>query len=305
MSNPTLGIFHDIPSSDYHKMPNSFSSTQLKDAFKDPEFFYKKHIAKVVDRETSSAFDIGTYFHTSILEPHKVTAECAVFEGIRRGKEWDAFKEANKHKAIITKSEHEQALGLVRAVQESPVAMNRINRSKPEVSAFIEIAIEGPCIFGPEKTILSKYGWQKTDMKPGKKALKLVIKTRADALGDDFILDLKSTTGNAKDEFEMRQKVSYYGYDLSAALYLDVFTAAAKTPYTDFIWTFASKDNFTSKSYLASQDNIRVGRAKYMKALFNIADGIENNWVFTDSMGILKPQPFELEHIKENAEDAL
>jgi hypothetical protein len=48
-----------------------------------------------------------------------------------------------------------------------------------------------------------------------------------------------------------------------------------------------------------------VGRAKYKKALLNIADGIHSGWTFTDSLGILKPQQFELEHIKETASDIL
>jgi PDDEXK-like domain of unknown function (DUF3799) len=306
MSQPTTGIFHDMPSNDYHGMKNSYSSTQLKDALEDPEYFYRKHVVKEIAREESPAFDVGSYFHCAVLEPEKLGDETAVFEGIRRGEKWEKFKEDNKGKAIITKGEFEQAKGLVEAVKSSPVAMGRISRGKPEVSAFIEIKIDGSEIFGPSGRVLTRSGWATVKgSKPSKSSVSMIIKTRADLLGDDYILDLKSTTGNAKSEFAMRQKVSNYNYDLSAALYLDVFTEAADRHYSEFIWTFASKDNFTSKSYRASTENIMVGRAKYKKALLNIADGIQSGWTFTDSLGILKPQQFELEHIKETASDIL
>ena len=302
---PKTGVFHDMPSSAYHGMKNSFSSTQLKDAVEDVEYFYKKHVLKEIAREESSAFDVGSYFHCAVLEPDKLSGETAVFEGIRRGKEWDKFKEDNRGKAIITKSEFTQATGLIRAVHESPIAMGRISRGKPEVSALIEIQVDGSMIFGPDKRLLTREGWVKTTSKPSKDAVKMIIKARADLLGDDYILDLKSTTGNAKSEFTMKQKVSSYNYDLSAALYLDVFTAATGREYQEFIWTFASKDNFTSKSYIASRENILIGRAKYKKALLNIAEGVSNDWTFVDSMGILKPNSYELDHIREGAEDAL
>ena len=63
----------------------------------DPEKFYKEYITKEIPRKEVSAFDVGTYFHTAILEPHLLEKECAVYPGaVRRGKEWDAFKETVK-----------------------------------------------------------------------------------------------------------------------------------------------------------------------------------------------------------------
>jgi hypothetical protein len=128
----------------------------------------------------------------------------------------------------------------------------------------------------------------------------MVIKTRADSLGEDFVLDLKSTTGNAKSTRAMRDKISYYNYDLSAALYLDVFEAVTSRSYQLFVWTFASKDYRNSRSYAASERNILVGRAKYRKAILKIAEGLSSNWVFSDVLGILEPNTYELEHIIES-----
>ena len=56
--------------------------------------------------EESSALNFGKAFHLYILEKDKFDAEVAVFKGkTRRGKEWDAFNEANVGKIIISSKE--------------------------------------------------------------------------------------------------------------------------------------------------------------------------------------------------------
>lgn len=300
------GLVYDLPSSAYHGVKGTYSSSQLKDLLDDPEYFYKKYIAKTIDKVEMAAFDIGSYFHTAILEPDKLKDECAVYAGIRRGKEWDQFKAANANKAIITESEMTQALGLIKAVQDSPIAMNRIKRGQAEVSAFVELVIDGSEILAPKfGCILTKHGWTPTKTKASKKSVAITIKTRADLLAEDYILDLKSTTGNAKSVALMRKKISDYQYDLSAALYLDIFSLVKEKTLTQFLWVFASKDYFNSKTYLASNENILIGRAKWKKAIVTLADCIANNWVFEDSMGVLEPNIWETEWIKDKAENLL
>jgi hypothetical protein len=297
---------YEMSSSEYHGMAGTYSSSQLKDLLEDPEYFFRKHIKKEIDKEEFPAFDIGTYFHTALLEPEKLKLECAVYEGVRRGKEWEAFKEANKNKAIITKSELDQANGLINAVRNSPIAMNKIGQGRPEISAFVNIRIaEAGEIYcwDLEKSVTIGGGFR--NKKAPKKGTDLVIKVRADLLADTFILDLKSTTGNTKSKYQMRQKVSAYNYDLSAALYLDMFSLVGGRVISDFVWVFASKDYYNSKSYLASEDMIQIGRAKYFKALFTLAECLESDWQFEDSLGILEPQPFEREWIKPNDGDLL
>jgi len=296
-------LIYDLSSADYHTHGGSFSSSQLKDILDDPEFFYRKYITKEIEKESIPAFDIGTYFHTAILEPEKLDSECCVYDGKRIGKAWDEFKEKNKSKAIITANEHATAMTLVNAVKSSTIAMGRIGRGRPEVSAFLDVLVTGSDVFTSDsKWVLGKYGWDKAKEKP-KKAVELKLKVRADLLGHEkFILDLKSTSGNAKSEFLMKKKISDYNYDLSAALYLDIFTIASGELYDQFIWTFASKDFGNSKSYVASQTNIQVGRAKWKKAVLNLADCIKNDWKFEDSLGVLEPQHYELEILKHTEE---
>ena len=102
----------------------------------------------------------------------------------------------------------------------------------------------------------------------------------------------------------MRSKISAYSYDLSASLYLDMFTIGSDLKYDRFLWCFASKDYGNSKTYVASPNNVKIGRAKYKKALLLLADNITKNWVMEESLGVLEPQFFENEwlSVKESVE---
>lgn len=302
-------LIDDMSSETYHGIAGTHSSSQLKDLLDDPSIFIRKYIEKSIEREDVPAFSVGNYFHTGVLEPDKLLTECAVYPGkVRRGKDWDRFELKNKGKVLLTSSMKEQAEQLITLVQDSPVAMGFISRGTPEVSLFTEIWVYGGEVFAPkyDKMLDVEVGWidyNCSDIIDPKKVVKFVIKVRADSLGDDFILDLKSTTGNAHSERSMRGKISYYQYDLSAALYLDMFSLQQLR--NRFIWTFASKDCFNCKSYAASPTNIKVGRAKYRKALVTMAELKRNNYQLYDYLGILEPENYELEILREKDTDLI
>jgi hypothetical protein len=301
-------LIFDMSNLEYHGASNTYSSSQLKTMIEDPEVFYKKYVTKEIGRESLPAFDVGTYFHTAVLEPEKLEEECAVFGGgIRRGKEWDDFKANAGSRAIITKSEKETADKLIAAIKGSPVCMSFLDSSKPEVSAFIEIYVLGEDVYSiKDETVhvLVSVGWVPAlDIEPDSLAefgTKIILKTRADALGmgTGIISDLKSTTGNCKNAHEMQGKVNSYQYDLSAALYLDVFSMASNEDYHTFVWLFASKDMGNARAYRATDKNIMVGRAKWKKAILDLAFYLNNNWTFTDSLGEIGPSVYSLEWLE-------
>jgi hypothetical protein len=290
-------LIRDMSSAAYHGATNSYSSSQLKDLLDDVGLFIKKHILKEVEREELPAFDVGTYFHTAVLEPEKLSSECAVFPGkIRRGKEWDDFKIKNKDKVVITSTQKEQAEGLIKSVSNSCADAKAFLKGTPEVSLFTQIAIHNGEIFCPHfDKVLTRNGWVDYNV-PKQVGFMTVIKVRADVLGDTYITDLKSTTGNARSNRSMRGKISDYTYDLSAALYLDMFSLV-KPNVENFVWLFASKDYFNARAYVASAANIEVGRAKYMTALLRLAECAKNDWELFDYVDTLEPLPHELEHL--------
>lgn len=299
-------LIRDMSSVAYHSTPNTFSSSQFKDLIKDEDMFIEKHIKKSVEREENDAFDIGNYFHTAVLEPHKVKTECVVFPGrIRRGKDWEKFKLKNRGKAIVTKGQMEQALGLAKAVKNSPVAQDYLD-GEPEVSLFVELVIFQNEIYAPffgKK--LTRDGWIEARLPkktPG--AFTIVVKVRADNLGEAYISDLKSTSGNARSDQSVKEVVRRYQYDLSAALYLDIFSLL-NVNLCAFWLIFASKELYNSRSYVFSDKSITCGRAKYMWAILRLAECAKNKWEYIDYPGVLHPHPDDLEWLVERDTDLL
>lgn len=296
-------LIADMPDEVYHSMSGSFSSSQLKDALDDIEVFHKKYITKEIPRLDIPAFAVGSYFHCAILEPHKLEETCVVWGKTRRGKDWEDFQAANKNKAIITASESAKADLIVNAVKKSEMAMSLLENGDAEVSAFLEVYVYGNEIIiqkGKDKfQTLVKTGWATTLPKIGKAAMKdgikLLLKVRADFLAEDFILDLKSTTGGVSDNYSLSKKVTSYKYDLSAALYLDIFTAVTGRNYNKFIWTWACKDTGSCKNTIASPDQVCVGRAKWKKAVLNLANAIRNKWEFKEELVVLDSPRYEKE----------
>lgn len=298
-------LIFDMSSDEYHSTAGTFSSSQLKDLLGNIGHFVRKHIHKQVEKEQSDAFDVGTYFHTRILEPHKVATECVVYPGkTRYGSAWEKFKADNQGKAIVTESQKQQAEGLVRAIQESKLSQ-RYLKGKPEVSLFVELNIHQGKIYAPYfGKMLTPSGWVPGPNKRIEGSYQVFIKVRSDVLGDTFISDLKSTTGDAECEYAMADKVEYYNYDLSASLYLDIFWLL-NPKLKEFWWLFASKDMYNARPHKADDKVILVGRAKYMYALKRMAEAAMNDWKQVESAGIIRPSVKQMRWLEEKETDLI
>jgi hypothetical protein len=286
----------DISNEEYHaqqsRSEHYYSSSQLKDILKDPELFYQKYIAQTLEREKKAVFDIGTYFHTAILEPHLLEEECKVWHGGRRsGKAWKEFQEEHEGKVIITSSEEEQAKTLIKGIEESPLCLEHINdpEAKAELSLFL--------------TLLGVRCKVRFDL------IKLTKE-------ESWIGDLKSTTGSVKGAWDLRQKVDGFSYDLSAAFYVDMVNEYIKRnnlPYAsveNFYLYFSSKTYPVAKRWTMSKRSLAVGRKKYQTALREILKYEKQDWEFYDEEGSLDPMPWTEtewcpEASKENKKDEL
>lgn len=316
-----MRLDREMSSADYHAERGHYSSSQLKDMIYSPELFYKKHVSREIAREENAVFDIGTYFHTAILEPHLLNKECAVYEGVRHGAKWEAFKEKNKGKAIITMGEKVKAMNCVNAIRSCPISMAYVNMGTPEVSAFLRLYVwmENIYYLKDDSAFKITYtGWKKCsigeyeNLKEGillGEHVEVGVKVRADSidLRGTTISDLKSSSGDVADDFKVRGKTSDYCYDLSAALYIDIFSAVIGVTYTDFVWLYASKDLHeklkapVGKPWRASADNILIGRSKWTYAILEIAHYISRNWDLGAKKAILadlEPKDHELLWLK-------
>jgi hypothetical protein len=320
-----LGLHRGVPNNFYHAQlspeEHFYSSSQLKDILDDPETFKKKYITKELESNLSiPAFDIGTYFHTAILEPHLLEKECAIFRGkARRGKIWEDFKAENEGKAIITEKEYELAKNLIIATENSEIAMDLHKGGEAEVSLGIELYTDSKDLFVLTKSksvyVLDvKEGWILFSNAPTmlKDCTKVRLKVRCDYINakKGYIADLKSTTGNAKDVHKTRNKISSYQYDLSAAMYVDLFNArfiSEEKPHklSTFWWVFSSKDYSNCQCYWTGigpsgeidKSNLLVGRAKWRKAVLEIGKYQRLGWEIPEEAKPLSAQPWEMEWI--------
>lgn len=286
-----------MSSEKYHSTPNSVSSTQLKTILEDATLFYEKYIAKTIDKEEADAFGVGTYFHTAILEPHLLDSETIVYtKGYRTGADWEKFKKKHAGKAILTPAMQATADKLVSRVKESATCSQWLEGIKPEISLFTELVVLDGKIYAPEynKVLTLQNGWIEEEYLDHEETIpvRVIVKVRADALGDTFVADLKSTSGDTRSRVEMAEKISHYDYDLSAALYLDLFSLVR--PKVDkFVWIFASKDKANAHPWIASPTNILVGRAKWMTAIREYAKHAATNWNF-ETEDYLEPEDHQL-----------
>lgn len=84
---------------------------------------YKHQRDAVPPTDPTDAMRLGTACHVAMLEPHRLPLEIAVWEGGRRaGKEWEAFREMNARKTIVTAEQYATALAMGEAVRRHPVA---------------------------------------------------------------------------------------------------------------------------------------------------------------------------------------
>lgn len=297
-------LIRDMSNEAYHGSSGTWSSSQLKAIIDDEELFIQQYIKKTIPKQSSEAMDTGTYLHTGILEPHKLAKEIAVYPGkTKYGKAWLEFKEKNKGKMIIDEKQKALGDGMIKAVKNSPVAMEHL-KGDPEISLFNEILIANGMIYAPNYgMVLTRTGWTRAKSIPHK-GFKILVKTRADTLGETFLSDLKSTSGRANKAESIRQAISKYQYDLSAALYLDMF-ALIRPEVTAFIWIFASKNDPIAGTWIASERQIMVGRAKWMWAVKRLADLSAANWEVVDYLREAEPLSHELDWLIEKTTDLL
>ena len=139
------------------------------------------------EREDTLAMRLGRLVHALVLG-----GDYLVWDGTRRGKEWDRFAEENAGREIVTASELAQAEPVAAAVSASELA--------------------APLLDGAhEQTIEWEIGGRK-------------CQGRLDVLNAAFITDLKSTT-NAEPEWFSRHGAKM-GYHAQLAWYADGAKAA-------------------------------------------------------------------------------
>lgn len=138
--------------------------------------------------------DKGTAVHAGALEGAVAFGDrFTFFPGkTRRGKEWEAFQEDNKAKTILSKKDFEDAMFMIGAINDHPVASGLIKR-------LVEVEAE-------------RY-WTNTETG-------LECKAKIDGILDDgAVVELKTARSSTPDDFA--RQVAAMKYHAQAAMYCD------------------------------------------------------------------------------------
>lgn len=216
MSNKvyTDGVY-DISNDEYHAS-EGISRSKLMLLDKSPyHFWYEMYSGLAEKRETTASMNIGSAFHTLLLEPELFTKEFAVAPKIDRrttkGKEEFAiFMEENANKILLTDDQYVKASVMASHIRQHEIVTTLLDESVFEQSIF----------------------W--TDKETG-----IQFKTRPDIWSNKMVVDLKTTSDASVNGF-MRSALNY-GYYLQAGMAFEACKAIGK-PFEMFVILAAEKE---------------------------------------------------------------
>jgi hypothetical protein len=198
-----------------------------------------KKYAYAIDhpRKQTPAMRLGSIVDALVFPGFR---DFVVFEGTRRGKEWEAFQIRHATREIFSASEYEAAKGAAEAVLSDPIAAPYL---VGQHQAVIHFEVEGvPCAAGIEN-----------------------VRGGVDVLGDDFIADLKCTANAEPDYFTRHSfgmlwqaQLAFYGYAVPARNTRRVLIAVEPEPPYEVVVSV-----MTPALILAGQKTVRMLIEKY------------------------------------------
>jgi exodeoxyribonuclease VIII len=204
-------IKYDMPSSEYHAA-EGLSKSGL-DKFKRSPMHYKHWLTE--KSEPTEAMRIGSLVHMALFEPIRFRASTAIAPVVdRRTKDgklaYEIFSKELLGKEVVTAKDMTMITEMVSAINAHRGANKLLKVGHPEVSVFAKCPVTG-----------------------------VFCKGRFDWLGDDCIVDLKTTEDASPSQFGI--SVMRYRYLIQAAHYL-FLAEQAGLKVSKFIFIAAEKE---------------------------------------------------------------
>ena len=186
-------------------------------------------------QDETNALVFGRAFHQNILEPDKYKEQVVSYDGTRRGKVWEEFKESNSNKTIITKGEEKSLINMREKLLSIPKATGLLMGGESEIVNCWEDSQTGVYCKGKVDYIKEENGRK-------------------------IIVDIKTTQDHTQRAF-MGSSLKY-GYDRQSAFYLDGFDA-------DEFWFIVIEKTapYDIGIYMCGDEFVSNGRSKYQDLL--------------------------------------
>lgn len=197
--------------------------SSLKLLLKSPAHYRAALMATV--RPSTAPQTRGRAVHVAVLEPDRFRAEYVTYPERRAGKKWDAFKEANPDKEILTEDTHADCIAMEQAVRTNPAALPYLSGGRSEVTVLWPFVRE---------TMGAVEGYS-TD-----------CKSRIDFVANvGALVDFKSTRDASPSGFG--RELARYGHHIQAASYRRAYQLATgkELPYI-FVATEAAWPHVTA-----------------------------------------------------------
>lgn len=230
-------MWKQIPNEEYHsEYRNYLSSSDLRRLLRSPAHY------RAPAAPSTPAQEFGTLAHECVLEPDVWKASSRPSPKIDRrtkeGKalaEWQQAQEAQHGIKYVSEDLYYQVEALAGSVHSSVGSSGFLTSGVAELSGFTTINDTN-------------------------------IRVRPDYLKDDVIVDLKTTTSDARME-SFTRSVFAFGYDVQAALYVDA-AKAIDGKQRRFVWIVVEKEApYGVCIYEASQEVLARGRKLYNQAI--------------------------------------
>ncbi len=206
-------------------------------------------------KKHTEAFDIGTAFHSAVLEPEKFKSEVVCLKNSMfpnpnkvnqdgsvsmmdtNNREYNKnFREMNSGKLILNEAQYNSIISMREAVMQFPEAKGLLDLN----NAYVENCFYARVIFDRSGKFdrIEACG---NDELPGK--FDVLIKTRPDYVHKNrfYDLDLKSTQSVDPEVFA--KDAAEYEYDIQAAMGLDIITCNLGEAYETFLFLAVEKQS--------------------------------------------------------------
>lgn len=241
-------ILPGISRSDYLKIDATNISTLIEGERSMAHLKY----AMEHQKESTPAMEKGTALHLAVFEPAEFERRVAVFDGIRRGKEWESFKSKSLKNSITVKPDD----------FDDVISMRDELHRHPRVKE----------LFDSQGTGEMGMVWQ--DVESGLWCKGLIDRFCA-CWGYSIVLDLKTCQDSRAAEFS--KTVYNYSYHTKAMFYMDGLSAI-KDVSRRFLWiAIESTPHHGIVIHDIGEGMMQAGRRNYRRLLNQFAECKKTN----------------------------